>query len=1326
MDSTIFDSYYYSHDCGRPYQRDESWLTFFDIIAKRIIEQFNPKSVLDAGCAWGFLVESFRKRGVEASGIDISEYAIENVHPDIKEYCLVRSIIEPLENKYDLITCIEVLEHMSKKDAEIAIENMCSHAEAVIFSSTPFDFKEVTHINVHEPDYWAEQFARYGFFRDMDADVSCITPWAVKFEKKKQTILKIIKDYERNIWQYRKENADLRQSSFEMQDKLRNLDEQIKINAELKQSSFEMQEKLRTLDEQIKINAEIKQLTFEMQEQLRNLDEQIKINAENELSLVELTSQLIEKDQSLKALEIQLSEIECSKAWKVALLLRKIRVKLIPNGSRSYKIAGYFYKSLRLLQRKGYRALKFRIKNRIHRNKQNADVYQKWILTNEPHQRVLADQREHAKDFNYLPLISVILPVWNPPPQILEKAIKSVVDQTYPNWELCIADGDSNPGTKEVILRWVDKETRIKAIYLDENKGISGNSNEAIKLAKGDFIALLDHDDLLAPNMLFEIVSTLNRFPDADIIYFDEDKISEDGKIRRDPWFKPQRWSPDLLLSVNYLMHAVFRRTLVEGVGGFDPRMDGAQDWDLALRCTEITHRIIPIPKILYHWRQLPGSAALTADAKPWAFDSQIRCIQGHLQRLKVNDFKVISPSLGQVRVIWPVSGGKVSIIIPTKDKIELLKPCLESILNLTSYSNYEIILVDTGSADAITYQYYQELSKETRIRIINFNGPFNFSEVNNFGVTHATGDFLLFLNNDTQILCADWLDELVGWVERKEVGLVGCKLIRPDGIIQHAGIIMGLEGHGSHVFEGNAEDCYGPYGSSEWYRDYFAVTGACAMIRREVFDQVGGFDLAYQVGYGDIDLCLRVEKEGYRVIYTPFTRVLHHEGATRGLYLPLSDVLLASCRMFSIIQNGDPFFNPNLSYNHRRIAIVEEGEESRIDRLYRILSQFNLVNAGNLQVNATPSLLLPENKQFLDSEHNRDLLLVSHDLSLSGASLILYTLAIYLAKNGFSITVVSPRNGPLFEIYLKENIKVIIEPTLLDDARISASLLVEQGLVIANTVLTWRAVYAAKALQKPCVWWIHEGAYGKQLASNNQQLADAFSLAEKVVFPSNTTAALYSQFLKSDNSVCIYHGLDVQFPEDLPEVTKKESGKFNVVVIGSIETRKGQDILLNSLLRLSSDIRSQFDVYLVGRVLERGFYTDLLRKFKGWKNVHFVGEVSHEKALAYLQAADVFVLPSRDEVLPITLLEAMAYGKGIIISRVGGASEVIEQNTNGLLFDVSDEKCLAQSLELFFNDREMLTKMGKQAQIDFKDKFSLARFGKEFSQLLQELQKSR
>ncbi|MDE3089859.1 MAG: glycosyltransferase, partial [Chloroflexota bacterium] len=663
-------------------------------------------------------------------------------------------------------------------------------------------------------------------------------------------------------------------------------------------------------------------------------------------------------------------------------------------------------------------------------------------------------------------MISILTPVFNPSPQVLRDTIRSVLAQTYPHWELCLANGGSTaPGVKEVLDQFAAQDNRIRVKHLETNLGIAENSNQALQMAQGEYSALLDHDDLLAPNMLFEVVSRLNQHPEADIVYFDEDKISEDAQVRREPWFKPGRWSPDLMLSTNYLMHAVIRRRLLLDVGKFDAQMDGAQDWDMALRCTEKTKKIFHIPQVLYHWRQVKGSAAQDAAAKPWAFEAQRRCVETHLQRLGIQGARVVLRDIGRVRIIWRLSDAKVSIIIPTKDRVELLRACLSSILDKTAYPNYEVVVVDTGSTQAETQQYYAELATDSRIRFVYYTGEFNYSLANNLGARHATGDVLLFLNNDTEALEADWLNELVGWAERPEVGIVGCKLLRPDGTIQHAGIVMGVEGHGSHIFDGDREDAYGSFGSSEWYRDYKAVTGACLMIRRKVFAELQGFDPAYQVGYGDIELCLRAFQRGYRIVYTPFARVLHREGGTRGFAVPPSDVLRAYMRMLPTVRAGDPFFNPNLSYIHRRPGMARPREETRDERLCKILQEFGLLQGnGDDRFESLVPLDTLSRSVSVESEPSDDreqkLLLVTHDLALNGAPLFLYRLAKYLARNGYSPTVLSPFAGPLQRLYAEASIPVIVEPAALDDARIPFALLDGHGTVLANTILAWRSVY--------------------------------------------------------------------------------------------------------------------------------------------------------------------------------------------------------------------------------------------------------------------------
>ncbi len=483
--------------------------------------------------------------------------------------------------------------------------------------------------------------------------------------------------------------------------------------------------------------------------------------------------------------------------------------------------------------------------------------YQTWVRGREPTKRQLSRQRKEAGLFPYRPLISVITPVFNPAPNVLYDTIQSVIAQTYPDWEFCIANG--SPGNKKVedVLNSASKrETRIKIITLDQNLGISGNSNAALRISQGEFIVLLDHDDLLMPNMLYEVVRKLNEDQDADVVYFDEDVITANKLERHSPWFKPSALSPDLMLSTNYLMHSVIRRSLVEGLGGFDSKVDGAQDWDLALKLIERPDvRFVHIPRVFYHWRAVPGSVASDADAKPWAYPAQKNCLEAHLARIGYPEARVEFPKKGILRIRWPLTEEKVSIIIPTKDKVDYLAACITSILEKTSYPDYEIIIVDNGSSDPETLSYLGKLKSQDEprgnsigrvvsapIQVLPYPYAYNFHRINNFAAINAKGSILVFLNNDTEVLDSDWLSELAGWVERPEIGIAGAKLLHPNGTFQHAGIIMGMLGHGSHVFDYALENTYSPFGSSEWVRDYQAVTGACLAIRKQVFMELGGF----------------------------------------------------------------------------------------------------------------------------------------------------------------------------------------------------------------------------------------------------------------------------------------------------------------------------------------------------------------------------------------------------------------------------------------------------------------------------------------------------
>lgn len=587
-------------------------------------------------------------------------------------------------------------------------------------------------------------------------------------------------------------------------------------------------------------------------------------------------------------------------------------------GRRFGRISSLPSRSRKIIRREGWRAFLTKARRKLGgewmATAASTISYEQWIAANEPDSEELERQSALASKLPYRPLISIITPVWNPLPAHLQRTIESVLAQTYDNWELCLVDGGSrDPAVRQVLEHLAAGDEKIRVKLLENNLGISGNSNAGLALASGEFVAFLDHTDLLEPNALWEVVSLLNRNPALDCIYSDEDFVSEDGAHRFHPLFKPQ-WSPDIMLSANYLAHfRVLRRSCVEELGGERSETDGAQDWDLLLRLSEKTQRISRIPRVLYHWRADSTSAAGGIDNKPYALGAQIRAVQGHLDRRGMIG-RVEQDERGVMRVRWLVSGNtRVSIIIPTKHNRKLLERCLKSIAR-SKYQNWEIIVVETAGRNPDRERWYESMKRTVPLTVLWWDRPFNYSAVNNHGASVSQGEALLFLNDDTEALSEDWLEEMVGWLEQTDIGVVGARLLAPDGTIQHAGDIIGLGGFASHLFTGASEDDWSPLGSTNWYRNLLAVTGACLMTKRELFETVGGFDESFILCGSDVELCLRIHGTGHRIVCTPFARLLHHERATRKDHDDIEDCFTSFWPYQRYLHGGDPYWSPNLS----------------------------------------------------------------------------------------------------------------------------------------------------------------------------------------------------------------------------------------------------------------------------------------------------------------------------------------------------------------------------------------------------------------------------
>lgn len=541
-----------------------------------------------------------------------------------------------------------------------------------------------------------------------------------------------------------------------------------------------------------------------------------------------------------------------------------------------------------------------------------------------------------AKKLHDGPLFSVVVPVYNTEPKLLAAMIDSVRAQSYQKWELCLADdGSTDLRVHKTLRKYAAKDSRIKVVSRPQNGHISAASNSAIELAKGDFIVLVDHDDLIDPDALLLVAKEIHDRPEVMILFTDEDKVSVDGR-RNNPYFKPD-WDRLLICANNYVCHlGVYKTELVRKVGGFRLGFEGSQDHDLLLRCSEHVsdEQIVHIPKVLYSWRASPGSVAASSDAKPYANDAGRRAVAEHLQRMTGQTIQVDGgPFPNTYRPIWPVIGNPlVSIIIPTRDKVDVLKIGVESVLQNTSYQNYEIIIVDNGSVEPPTLDWLAHIQKfDPRVRVIRDDRPFNYSALNNAAVVVSRGEYLLLLNNDIEVISPDWLREMLALAQRDRAGCIGAKLYYPDGRIQHAGVLIGMGGCAGHLFSLFEGDHPGYFGRLKHAQNYTASTGACLLISRKIFEQVGGLnevDLA--VAFNDIDLCLKVAEAGYQNAWTPYAELIHHESLSRG-YDDTPEKQARARKESDYMLNRwktdtfrDPAYNPNLTLDRADFSFAE------------------------------------------------------------------------------------------------------------------------------------------------------------------------------------------------------------------------------------------------------------------------------------------------------------------------------------------------------------------------------------------------------------------
>lgn len=583
-------------------------------------------------------------------------------------------------------------------------------------------------------------------------------------------------------------------------------------------------------------------------------------------------------------------------------------------------IIATFKKVIRKIRSDGFfKALKL-IKRKVKSEQEvlPVDNYMEWRKTRIATTAILSKQKK--KKFQYQPKISIVVPTYNTPINFLCDMIDSVINQSYTNWELCIADGNSsNKETINTLNKYADKYPNIVVNFLQENKMISRNTNEGLKLVTGDYIGLLDHDDLLEPDALFEIVSLLNK-KEYDMIYSDEDKTNEDASLFFTPHYKPD-FSQFTLRSYNYITHfTVIKKEIMDKVGEFDYHCDGAQDFDMFLRVSDETKNIGHISKVLYNWRVHENSTAASADAKDYVINAGILALEKHLKRCNIKGKVTNGLFATSYKIDYAIENNPlVSIVIPSKDHIDDLKKCLKSIKDKTRNTNYEIIIVENNSEDNETFTFYDKINNKDNIKVLKWEKEFNYSAINNFGVKYAKGEYILLLNNDVEIINKDWLNEMLMLATQENVGTVGAKLYFDDNTIQHAGIIMGIGGVAGHSHKYFDKESFGYFGRLKVVQNLSAVTAACLLIKKSVYEEVGGLDETFKVAFNDVDFCMKVLAKGYHNIFTPYAQLYHYESKSRGLEDTEEKIKRFNSEIMRFkdkwgLWMEDPYYNLNLS----------------------------------------------------------------------------------------------------------------------------------------------------------------------------------------------------------------------------------------------------------------------------------------------------------------------------------------------------------------------------------------------------------------------------
>jgi GT2 family glycosyltransferase/glycosyltransferase involved in cell wall biosynthesis len=1120
-----------------------------------------------------------------------------------------------------------------------------------------------------------------------------------------------------------KTEQDSRQLQMELQ-------ERGQAHARLEAQLAEQEQLIQTLNKEATENEE---WTFQLEISVVRKDQKINTLAgqtrDSELANRQLQTRVAEQEHALGVLTAQLADITTSNAWRLSQLMRRLRARFAPPGTFRERWLRLGIRGARMWKREGFGVFVRKGAGKLAARLPGlarstappaapppvppvsvpatpgrtgpyvpppaADAYEVWQANNAWTDRAARVAECSLELLARRPLFSVIMPVHDADELCLRRAVDSVRVQVYPHWELCIADDASRAAhVRPLLNRLAAEDPRIRVCFLAENGNISQATNAAAELARGQYLVLLDQDDEITADCLFELAQAAATEPAPDMIYSDDDKIDVAGR-RYAPQFKPD-WSPELLLSYSCFSHVLcLKRSLYAAVGGLRTGLEGCQDYDLALRVSERAERVVHLPKVLYHWRCLPGSTASNGAAKPAAFERGIRAVQDALDRRGIKG-RVSRPDwavnghLGIFQIDFPDDGPKVSILIPTKDRLDLLRPCLESIRRKTTYRNYEIVVIDNDSSDGETRAYLEEIRGWCKVvHVAGPGGSFNFAYLNNEAAKQADGEFLLLLNNDTEVLRPEWLSQLVGYGQIRGVGVAGGRLLYPDGRVQHAGVVRGYHhGIAGHAFKLLPQWDPGYLFYAKVARNYSAATAACLLVRRELYAEMGGLDeRQFAVAFNDVDFCLRVGRRGLRCVYVPRAELIHKEGASRGF----ADNPTEQARFRRLWgSRHDPYYSPNLSLEHERFAL-----DTRHTR-----------------------------RQPIPSELPVRLLMCAHNLDPEGAPFSQYELTLRLKERGrLAPEVYAPTDGPLAQLYRAAGIPVHVFSNPLKDVHTRelfeehqqafAQWIRDEGyhLLYANTLSSFFAIDAAQRLGLPSLWNIRESidwrSHFEQFGSALVEPAlRCFQYPYRIVFVAEATRRLFGDLNSRHNFAVIHNGLRREpidhfirghSPQDAKAQIGCPLGKMVVSIIGTVCERKGQHEFVQAALEVLR--RGQRDVvfYIVGcrptAYFER--LKDLVAPYAN--HIRLIPETEHIHP--YFRASDVLVCCSTNESFPRVILEAMAFGLPLITTLVYGIAEQVTHERSALTYTPGDVDQLRAHLERLLTNPSERERLGAGAR---------------------------